>query len=942
MTDDWAAFRTLEERVLEHNSRIEQLSPALTNRSFESQSGKGNYPVSYKNFGQPMSDGPPHSYENSPTSLAKSQVNKILSLTKALSERDHELSEARRELASSRKFKEENISLKSQLALLTERLASAERELQFKSKAISEQELKLKDLGSVESELGHSIKQRDALCHELDALHSSLKRSELAEEQLASEVRQRLQAEERAIILQDQINSNHAKMSAYTRGLEEQLRELDGDNAHLKSELARSSGIIDKCQKEFNLLDSLRSELKLKNERFLSVSSELERERKSIQKILREKDGLELRLTEISSKAEGADPLAYLTRLKSRLGETQALQASVAQEASQLETRVKASENKLRLIRRVVRVRLETLAEWVEAKFFLENEGFPEAPVQDSEMGKYWASLEGALMKAKSGFIGRIKDLEKRNKTLAKNTGKIEDVAMKLKFQLENINAKVDGQQRLGAKVHELERQSKSRSKIASDWEGKFLNSQHRCEELCKEHDEIGRILAPLLGEHDDRRTLKSMAHSLASALTRQKSIISESQYRLDELRKETLLLRDQFGEEHLKNEDASQTFNAKIEQLMGQLGEKDKALSAKEADLRKVISANRELQEITHKLQAEVGAFKEDRLRLSELSKLHYRTAVALLRVLMPALQNLADLAAQKTICSNTLFKLEAEIKHFSGSLGLSSPNPISRLRVVAEVVRAVVRLHRGTGAKRPETIKYSGVTLQISPVIPDIPSLPCGDNDQHLIYSLLLNAERSFPKIQRTDLHSITANIDGLKRVFNQAKQQVEISGGQVAAARQHVAELIERQQTDLSTISQLKEKLTKLQFNLTEQSTEFASMVTSHAEVKVRNEELEASLTILQLNTEAISDQLLNLRNQYTELLSDNGLKAKHLEAIQESYDRLQRELEESENARMNSETERNELIQKENVLSEEVMRLTEALSDLRERLYEVDND
>jgi hypothetical protein len=46
--------------------------------------------------------------------------------------------------------------------------------------------------------------------------------------------------------------------------------------------------------------------------------------------------------------------------------------------------------------------------------------------------------------------------------------------------------------------------------------------------------------------------------------------------------------------------------------------------------------------------------------------------------------------------------------------------------------------------------------------------------------------------------------------------------------------------------------------------------------------------------------------------------------------------QRELEESEGARMASETERNELLEKEGVLVGEVMRLTEALESLRDRL------
>mmetsp|Transcript_544 Transcript_544/g.703 ORF Transcript_544/g.703 Transcript_544/m.703 type:complete len:507 (+) Transcript_544:3621-5141(+) len=505
---------------------------------------------------------------------------------------------------------------------------------------------------------------------------------------------------------------------------------------------------------------------------------------------------------------------------------------------------------------------------------------------------------------------------------------------MKLKMQLEHISAKVDGHERLGVKVQELERQTKSRGKIASDWESKFVQSQRKVEDLSKEHDEVGRILEPLLGDYEDRKTLKSMAKSVASILTKQKSIISESQYRLEELRKEIIMLRDQFSDERHRNEETSQELNSQLNAKSEQLDSKDKLVAAKEADLKKLLGANRELQDEVQRLQADIGGVKEDRERIKDLSYLHYKTCVALLRVLMPALQNMSELAAQKALCSNTLYKLEAEIKHFSGSFGLSSSSSLFRVRVVGSAVRAIVRLKRS--AKRYETIKYNGITLKISPIVPEMPTLPYGDNDQHLIYSLLLSAERSFPRTSRVELPSVTANIDGLKRVFSLARDHVELSSSQASSARQQLGELIKEKQADLSTISGLKEKLTKLQFSLTEQSTEFATIVKSYAEAKVRNEELEASLTLLQLNTEAISEQLILIRNQYTELLADNDLKAKHLEVLQESHDRLLRELDESEDARMCSETERNELLQKEGMLSEEVMRLTEALEALRERL------
>jgi chromosome segregation ATPase len=869
MTDDWAAFRSLEERVLEHNSRIEQLSPALSSRSVESPTG-----------------------DITQNSLIKSQMNKIIGLSKALNEKEIELSEARREIKTFRRVREENIALKSQLSLLTERLASAERELQFKNRALSEQELRLKSLGGVESELGYSNHQREVLSNELDALQSSLKRSELVEEQLASEVRQRLQAEERAAILQEQVNCDHAKMSAYSRGLEEQLRELDYETVHLKTELTRSSGVIDKCQAEFSSLDSLRHELHLKREEVYSAGAELERERRTIQKLNREKEALEYKLREVALKAEGADPVMFMNKLKTRLDETQALHSSAVQEAGQFEGRVKAAENKLRLFRRAVRIRLERVAEWAEDQFFVDGVGFTETVSQDLELNKHWGALENALIKAKVAALQRIKEHVKRNKTMQRNTENIEGVALRLKAQLEAISAKVEDQERLGVKVQELKKLNKSKRKVAGDWEDKFMYSQSQLADLEEHLREVVAILKPHLSENDDKKTVKAMASSLVSSLIKQKALISESQYHLDDLRKETSLLRDQFSEERHKNEDAVSELSAKIERLTDLQAKNTKALGAKDEELRGLASANKVLTDEVLRQQADIAAAKEDGLRLKDLAFQHYKTCVALLRVLMPALHNLSELAAQKALCSNTLFKLEAEIKQFSWQLGLPQPQGIRRFRVIGAVVRAAIRLIRGQS--KAETIRYCGITLKISPVVPDIPSLPYGDNDQHLIYSLLLNAERSFPKPMRVELPSVNPNIDALKRVFSLARDQVVISSGQAATSRQQQAEVLKEKQQDLSVISALKEKLTKLTYSVTEQSSEFASVVKSYAEVKVRNEELEASLTVLQLNTEAVSEQLIHIRGQYVELLADNELKSKHLETIEGTHERLQREL------------------------------------------------
>lgn len=962
MTEDW--LPTLDIPPLDSNRRPGRKSPAISPRSFESF----------------RTDAPQHS-------LVKAQIDQIIALSKALNEKELELCEAKRELKSLRRVQGENAALKSKGAALADRIASAERELQLKSLVVSEQELELNDLGLIESDLSYSNRQRDELFKELDSLRGALKRSELAEDQLASEVRQRLQAEERAAILQEEADSSNAKLSAYTRGLEGQLRELDAENEQLRSELMRTSGIIDRCQVEFSSLESLRAEMQLKSDRYLSVSSELERERKALKKLKKSHSGFEARIKDLTTKTDGADPLVYINILKSRLSEAEALHTSSAQEAGQLENRVKAAENKLRQLRKTVRIRLGNLTEWVDEKFTQEDEGLRETACQDTELSKYWSGLEVALMKAKNIVFSRIKDMEKRNRALERNSNKLEDVAAKLKLQLEGLSAKVDSQERLGMKVQFLERQlsglsrediqyddtSRSFTKVAetrrqpqrisytvprvgssataqggasprstdgivSELENMVIYSQRRFEELSREHEEVLRILQPYLGDHDDNLTLKDTAKSLGELLANQHSTLADRQLHLEGLKQEANLLKRQLIDEksridHVSKEysEASKEYRLTTDKQERLLEKKDLVLAAKEADYKKLVTAHRDLQTEVERLQAELGSVKGDRTRVKDLSYQHYKTCVMLLRVLMPTLQNMRDLAAQKAMCSATLHKFEVQIKQFSEALGLTSPRT-SRLRVVGVVVRALVRLQK---VKRHETVKYSGISLKISPVVPDMPIIPQSDSDPRQIYNLLLSTERSFPKAAYTKLPCYLGNIDRLKRVLSLAKGQVEVSAVQTTT-RQQLLELAEDKHANETTIAILKEKLGKLQFSFEDQSVEFEALVRSYAEVKAHNKELEATLTVLQLNTEAVSEQLIYIRNQYTELLADNGLKTRHLEALQGTHNRLQRELEESEDARIRSETERNDLLEKAGILNDEVSLLTDAIGALRHKL------
>lgn len=309
MDESWNHLQNLEAHIKEHNTHIDKITPIQAKHSRQSSG--------YEEFTK--------------RSLENSHTSKMLAMAKELREKDLEIMYLKRDKASLEIFKDQCVNMQNQIKLLREKAVLCEREAQSKTFRLSslenttvpkaeKLEMELKDSQSNIEKLQKALVQTKKELEEKNNTLNSMKQNFSGQEAgIKSLEDEKRMLKGKLNELQgkfDEVFKQHEKNIEHLKNKDQLTLALEEDNERLRAQIENTMESLQKCQYELSLLPKLRQDIHQREQLVSAASKEIEREKNLRQKVLEEKDRIELQLSGIYEATEGTDPLDYIQELK--------------------------------------------------------------------------------------------------------------------------------------------------------------------------------------------------------------------------------------------------------------------------------------------------------------------------------------------------------------------------------------------------------------------------------------------------------------------------------------------------------------------------------------------------------------------------------------------------------------------------------------------------
>mmetsp|Transcript_19817 Transcript_19817/g.36601 ORF Transcript_19817/g.36601 Transcript_19817/m.36601 type:complete len:615 (-) Transcript_19817:2294-4138(-) len=557
MNPEWLTLQSLEERLIQHNSRIDSMSPHLLSPAPEK---------SVKQDCDYLVEGKKH--------------DQLLRLLKQIGEKDKQVSGLKMQIASMQDLNVQLESLKSQVAELSKKNSQLEKALEVSgSKGIVFESQRTKSLMHAEELLTATFLKRDGLYRDLTDTRKEL---ELTETQLADEVKLRLRAEERSEMLACQLQ-NYRKKSEHT--LSEALKKTDEavkDNDNLREELRVAVKTLQSCHDELGTLPKNRKKLKKLEEELKKMSKQLAEERQN--SLLKNKEIGELKLSlDYLQKMAGNENIdSYFARLKESVNSLEAQLKKADEQLKEQEHVISAADKRIRRISCATKANLETLAEWLKQEFFKTESFKGEFIGIGVDQQKYWERLAHEMKGVHSQVLVKLAAHERKAHELVKAYGASEQAANRIqKADSSQVEAKDKSVKQESYKI--FQDKVISHSQLIQELESKVRLVTQQNERLCYSLSEVKAVLKVVSEDDVFIEAEGSLADKLLHLYTAKDEEIASLRYEIDRLKNELFDAKSKILEDRLVYETSAQEQQARISELNTHIEQLSKIVDSNE-----------------------------------------------------------------------------------------------------------------------------------------------------------------------------------------------------------------------------------------------------------------------------------------------------------------------------------------------------------------------
>mmetsp|Transcript_11272 Transcript_11272/g.22194 ORF Transcript_11272/g.22194 Transcript_11272/m.22194 type:complete len:376 (+) Transcript_11272:1154-2281(+) len=367
MIINWPELKSLEEKILKHNSKIESMSPSKSSS--------------------------PSSKHHRECSIPVSQQDQLIRLLSQLSDKELQLAAQQNETRNYKELHSQNEYLKMQVSELTDQLAKLKS---VETATVQVIRCRRRSMTETEGMLTSTIAQRDRLSSDLEQANTETK---VLEKQLASEVKLRVKAEELAEMMFCRLKDQRKKHEL----LKLQAEQVQRENENLREELATAVKTLQSCHEELMSVPKIRRKLQKLESETKFIGSKLKEERAAASNLASELNQIRATFAKLKKEAEGHDPEAYIVEIKKLLEETCSQLTLRNEQVSEQEKAINCTEARLRRISLSLKSNLESLSDWLRNEFLNENPCTLKFISEGSDQQKYWDRLSYELQCAKEG-----------------------------------------------------------------------------------------------------------------------------------------------------------------------------------------------------------------------------------------------------------------------------------------------------------------------------------------------------------------------------------------------------------------------------------------------------------------------------------------------------------------------------------------------------------
>lgn len=889
MEEAWSQFSTLEKRIRQHNSHIEQISPI----KFPRTSPEPRMPEVPLLKNQSFHDTRP---------LARSAV-----FTRDSRENEGLLAQMQRELTGMSQYKEQCHNLKAQIQLYLEKLAHYETQLQEKNRLIKEleraskpriasYEVETKELKTFKVKADKAIGQLKQALEEKDAKLAEVAHADQElrgeNDRLSSQLKLEQQSSAQTL---SKLNELKAKYMTEQREITMKLNDsrldcdsLNRENGKLRAELEKAFASLKLCQDQLAVFPQLQAEVvKLRHETEVTDKQQAHgtayARHQKVEDLETQLARYEAAWEQLDSKSGGRDPVVYLDELKKSLGDSHNQMAEIQIDLESLEAQQKLTETELRIAKNSLEKFAKKTLKWLENEFF--DSERPEVVLELP--GNFLASLSplyseiGTKLNATRRLaFHSLSTLKQEVEDLRTQTYSLEAQSETLKYSATDLTSHLQRQEQFSASLAEYKTEAddeimKLRSQLVALAEDR-LAAQDRLQASFSENQSLKDLVnmkIASLGLEVEADDLKSSLNELFRCFDRFRAELDGKGHEIKALQMHAEAIEQTTQAREREVSQIKTEYCGRVAEMNVQIERLTEIVKANEAASYEIVSR---FQEAEGQLQSAAEDCEESKLEatlLKEKAKKLADLGETLVQALSASLRRQAALQFQKDLLATQFIQTHEAFK---------VTTPTLRFRKVVIAVLAANRLSRlECSFKRTKPIRYNGVFLAVSQAPVPLEPLPEADDIMELLFTLLLKAESTASEDQ--DFGLITGLNRGLERVSQTLPLGVSTSILKILKTKDAETQHLSRQ------IQRLHEENRRLETSLNDAQRDSTSRLVDR-EVTIRFEaeaEMEQELRTSREDIKEYQRALSNLRQASIEM-------QKHSELLAERQNTLLQEL------------------------------------------------